>query len=113
MESKELIGNNIKKLRAVQGFKQEDLAEYLGVTRSMVSYYESGERDIPIASLNKLADLFGVELEALLEANEQIAETNLAFAFRNENFTGRDIESIASFKKFVLNYLKMERLRNA
>jgi transcriptional regulator with XRE-family HTH domain len=113
MESKEIIGNNIKTFRAAQGFRQEDLAEYLDVTRSMISYYESGERDIPIASLNKLADLFGVELKTLLEENEEIARTNLAFAFRNENFTSKDLESIASFKKFVLDYLKMERLRNA
>jgi len=112
MESREIIGNNVKIFRAAQGFRQEDLAEYLGVTRSMISYYESGERDIPVASLNKLADLFGVELEALLEENEEIARTNLAFAFRNENFTSKDLESIASFKKFVLDYLKMERLRN-
>jgi hypothetical protein len=34
---------------------------------------------------------------------------NLAFAFRSENIEA-DLEQIASFKKVVMNYLKMERL---
>lgn len=113
MKDSQIIGNNLRNFRISQGYRQEDLAEYLGVTRSMISYYENGERDIPVISLNKLADLFGVELEALLEENEEIAKTNLAFAFRNENLTSKDIESIAYFKRFVMNYLKMESIRNA
>ena len=113
MNDSKLIGINLRNFRISQGYRQEDLAEYLGVTRSMISYYESGERDIPVISMNKLADLFGIELEALLEGNEEAIKTNLAFAFRSENHTPGDIESIASFKRFVMNYLKMETIRNA
>ena len=113
MKNSQIIGKNLYDFRISQGYRQEDLAEYLGVTRSMISYYENGERDIPVISLNKLADLFGVELEALLEENEEAVKTNLAFAFRSENHTAGDIESIASFKRLVMNYLKMETIRNA
>lgn len=108
-----IIGNNIRNFRISQGFKQDDLAEYLTVTRTMVSYYETGERDVPVTSLNKLADLFGIDLEELLEENSTVANANLAFAFRNETNAGTDTESIASFKRIVMNYLKMETLRDA
>lgn len=99
--------------RSQMGLRQEDAAQYLGVTRTMISYYESGEREIPVTSLNKLADLFGVELEVLLEENEVVTNTNLAFAFRGENFETEDIESIACFKRIAMNYLRMESIRDA
>lgn len=107
------IGNNIRNFRISQGYRQDDLAEYLAVTRTMVSYYETGEREVPVASLNKLADLFGIDLEELLEDNSMVANANLAFAFRTETKVGTDTESIASFKRVVMNYLKMETLRDA
>ncbi|PWD98774.1 helix-turn-helix domain-containing protein [Marinilabilia rubra] len=109
---KEIIGKNIANLRNIQGLTQDNLAAYLGVSRVQISHYERGERDISVTELNKLADLFGVELSDLLEENLEMQKLNLAFAFRSKN-TESDLEYIASFKKVVRNYLKMERLENA
>lgn len=107
-----IIGENIAKLRKLNGFTQDHLASYLNVSRVQISHYERGERGISVTELNKLADLFGVELSDLLEENLEMQNLNLAFAFRSKN-TESDLEYIASFKKVVLNYLKMERLENA
>lgn len=109
---KSTIGINIVNLRNSQGLTQEHLASYLGVSREQISHYERGERRISVTKLNKLADLFGIELSELFEENIELQNLNLAFAFRSEN-TESDLEHIASFKKVVLNYLKMERLENA
>ena len=109
---KETIGKNIANLRKFQSLTQDNLASYLGVSRVQISHYERGEREISVTELNKLADLFGVELSDLLEENLEMQNLNLAFAFRSKN-TESDLEYIASFKKVVLNYLKMERLENA
>jgi hypothetical protein len=57
-----------------------------------------------------LADLFGIELEELLEEDQTIKEANVAFAFRSDN-NSADLSNIASFKRIVLNYLKMEKLK--
>lgn len=106
---KSIIGNNIAKIRKIQGFTQDNLASYLGVSRVQISHFERGERDISVTELNKLANLFGVELSNLIEDDIDVQNMNLAFAFRSEN-TESDLEHIASFKKMVLNYLKMQRI---
>ncbi len=109
MTMKSIIGNNIAKIRKIQGFTQDNLASYLGVSRVQISHFERGERDISVTELNKLANLFGVELSNLIEDDIDVQNMNLAFAFRSEN-TESDLEHIASFKKMVLNYLKMQRI---
>ncbi len=106
---RKIIGNNIAKLRKLQGFTQDNLAAYLGVSRVQVSHYERGERDISVTELNKLADLFGIELSDLMEEDIQLQNLNLAFAFRRET-SELDLQHIAAFKKVVKNYLKMERI---
>ena len=97
--------------RSLQGLTQQQLADYLDVTRELISFIESGKRDISISKLNKLADLFGIELGELLEEDSEIQDVNLALAFRSED-TEVDLENIASFRRIVLNYLKIEKLRN-
>ena len=106
------FGIRLKKLRKKNNLSQEKLASILKITAGAVGNYERGERDISVTELNKLADLFGVELSDLLEENLEMQKLNLAFAFRSKN-TESDLEYIASFKKVVRNYLKMERLENA
>lgn len=113
MEAVETIGNNIHKFRVAQGLTQENLADYLDVSRELISLYENGNRSIPVTSLDKLADLFGVDLEELLEENATLTKTNLAFAFRSKSITDTDIQSIAEFKKIVSSYLKMNTILNA
>lgn len=103
------IGDNIAKIRKVQGLTQDNLASYLGVSRVQISHYERGAREISVTELNKLADLFGIELSDLLEEDLEVQNLHLAFAFRSEN-SESDLEQIASFKKVVMNYLKMERI---
>jgi transcriptional regulator with XRE-family HTH domain len=103
------IGQNIAKTRKLQGLSQENLGAYLGVTREQISHYERGAREISVTDLNKLADLFGVELADLLEEDMDLQHLNLAFAFRSKKIES-DLPTIATFKKVVLNYLKMQRL---
>jgi len=103
------IGQNIAKIRKLQGLSQENLGAYLGVTREQISHYERGTRKISVTDLNKLADLFGVELADLLEEDMDLQHLNLAFAFRSKKIES-DLPTIATFKKLVLNYLKMQRL---
>lgn len=103
------IGNNITKIRKAQGLTQENIASYLGLSREQISHYERGVRNISVTELNKLSDLFGIELSDLLEENLEIQNLNLAFAFRSDN-NETDLKQIALFKKVVMNYLKMRHL---
>lgn len=111
MKTKNIIGTNIKMYREALGFNQETLAKYLDISREQISNYERGEREVSFGNLDKLANLFGIELEELLEEDEGIRNVNLAFAFRSEP-SAEDLKEIAAFKKVVLNYIKIERLIN-
>lgn len=106
------LGVNIRNFRDAQGLKQEELAKVLGVTREQISNIERGEREISVTNLNKLAEMFGVEMLELMEENPDIKAVHLALAFRSDE-SDPDIENIALFKRIVLNYLKMQSIKNA
>ena len=69
------IGENIRVLRLARGWTQEQLAGQLHLTRQAVSHYES-DRTVPdIDTCRRLAELFGVELEVVLEGEGEPAPT--------------------------------------
>lgn len=112
MSLPKVIGQNIKSFRTKLGYTQDDIAAVLGVDRSTVSLYEQGQREIGLVQLNKVSDLFGVELETLANAESADTDVSLAFAFRAESMEAGDLNSIADFKKIVKYYLKMVKIQN-
>lgn len=103
----EIIGDNIKSYRKTLGFTQNDLAKFLKVSGTMITYYEQGTRDINMDNLQKLANLFNIELSDLLEENEHIINLNSAVAFKKDSLTKNDLSAIAEFRKIVKNYIKL------
>ena len=59
--------NPITKLRKEQNYSQTDLAARLGVSQSAVSQWELGKTLPDILTASKLAILFGVAIEDLLD----------------------------------------------
>jgi len=112
IQSINIIGNNIKMFREKMKLRQEDIASYLGVSREMVSYYESGSRNIPLETINRLADLFQIELSDLLEENLDMNKANVAFAFRAGELGPEAMHAISDFRKIVKNYIKIKNLCN-
>lgn len=60
------IHQNLKQLRVARGMTQEQVADRLHVTRQSVSSYESGRTKPDIDTLMRLAEVYGVELDAIL-----------------------------------------------
>lgn len=60
-----MLFERIRELREDNDYKQEYLAEVLGVTQTNYSKYELGKINIPVEMLMKLADFYGVSLDYL------------------------------------------------
>lgn len=100
----------IKGLREKYGYTQEKVAEYLGIKREMISFYENEGREINLEVLEKLSDLFGVELDVFFVDNVDEALAEVVFAYRKNDLDNNDMESMAAFGKIVKNYLKINNL---
>lgn len=105
----EIIGHNLKRIRSIADFTQDEVATALGINRSAYSNYESGNREMPLDLLEKAADLFGCELYAFFEENVS-EDMILAVAFRIENLKENDLNEIMRFKDIVKSYIKMDQL---
>ena len=110
MEERLIIAKNIKLLRQASNYTQENVASFLGIGRSAYSNYESGDRELPLSCMEKLADLYGCDAYMLYEENESVIEDMLATAFRVDNLSPADMEQIATFKRVVRNSLMMDTM---
>ena len=110
MEERLIIAKNIKLLRQASNYTQENVASFLGIGRSAYSNYESGDRELPLSCMEKLADLYGCDAYMLYEENESVIGDMLATAFRVDNLSPADMEQIAAFKRVVKNSLMMDTM---
>lgn len=108
MDEKLAIAKNIKLMREASNYTQENVAAFLGIGRSAYSNYESGDRELPLAYMEKLADLYGCDAYMMYEENESVVESILVTAFRVDNLSPEDMEQIAAFKRVVKNSLMMD-----
>lgn len=62
-------------LRKRSGLSQKDLAEKIGVSRSAIGMYETGEREPDFETLEAIADIFNVNMDTLLGKSDITTET--------------------------------------
>lgn len=112
MNERTIISKNIKRMREACRFTQEQVSQFLGICRSAYSNYETGDRELPLEVMEKLADLYGCDLFLLYEEDADIVKNMLTTAFRVDDLSADDMKQIADFKAVVKNYLKMDLLLN-
>ncbi|VFC11726.1 AbrB family transcriptional regulator [Clostridioides difficile] len=66
-----MINENLKSLRKIHQYTQEELAEKLNVSRQSIAKWESGESIPDICSCIKLAKLYNVKLDDLVNHSEE------------------------------------------
>lgn len=64
------FGERLKKLRTGQKLTQQQLADRIGVAKSVVSYYESGDRYPSYDILIKIARIFHTTTDYLLDVSK-------------------------------------------
>lgn len=62
------IGENIKRIREEKGLTQQQLADLVSMHRSNYSKVESGQRELSVTALSKVAKYFEVTLDELVYA---------------------------------------------
>ena len=62
---------NLINLREANNLKQKDIAKYLYVSPRAYSYYENGERTVPIGIWKKLSVLFDKSIDYLCETKDE------------------------------------------
>lgn len=78
----DIISCNIRNLRKRSGYTQKQVADLLGLDRSTYSYYELGKIKPDIATIMKLANIFGVHYTEILESE---GSSILSDSFKRRN----------------------------
>lgn len=78
-----MFTENLKYLRTLKKVSQQDLADYLNITRQAYGYYENGKRQPDYETLLKIGEYFNVTIDDLLNADIINADENLVILNRN------------------------------
>ena len=103
------IGPNIKLFREQSGFNQSQISSAIKINRVQYTNFENGKFDLTLDKLNLISDLLGVNIDLFFDENPQL-NAEFISAFRNKDINEEDILQLASFQRFVKNYLKIQRI---
>ena len=73
-----MLKENISMLRSVNGYSQEEVAEKIGISRQAYAKWEKGETVPDVERCQKLAELYGVTIDSLVNYSNKIGTTTLA-----------------------------------
>lgn len=87
---------HLKKLRMQRGYTQQEVADLIGVTKSTISKYENGQRQINKAHLKSLSELYGVSVVFILFGSDfQVISEDV----QEENFLSAEKENESEQKR--------------
>ncbi len=98
------LGARLKDARTYRGFSQEEVAKYLGVSRSSVSLMETGQRGVDTLELQKLARLYECSIDELVADDQSpaAAAPGIAMVARAAaQLSPEDQEEVVRFAKFL------------
>ncbi len=105
----EIVARNIKSLREREGLTQEQLGGYLGISKEQVNYIENLKRPIDVIKLKKVADLFRVQVDDLMN-EETIKNLEVAYSFRTDDVDGSTLEAVAFLNEFSNDLLRLRKI---
>lgn len=70
----ELIGQKVKSLRKRRELSQEDLSDFLELSRSSISNIESGRHQVPLSTLYELSHLFKISIHDLIPSYDEVSD---------------------------------------
>ena len=104
------LSKNIKYLRQQKKLTQEDLANVVGKARSLISAWESDDREISTQDIIKLSDYFDIPMDTLvsqdlkMKDSSSFDELEILFSKNKDLLTDEDKEVI----EFIIEKRKRE-----
>lgn len=97
-----LLGVRIKELRKERGFTQAELAQKVSVSKSSISYYESGKKTPPIHTLRLLANALEVRFDSLVGNDYyEVGDSNSQYG---SAISHEEVEGILEFRRYPRLY---------
>lgn len=98
------FANILKTLRTERQLSQLELATRLGISKSAVSMYEQGRREPDFDILNKIADIFQVDVDYLLGRTVSSLESEpvtIAAHLDTSDLTQAELDDVAEYIRFI------------
>ena len=107
---------NIKALRLRNNFKQEYVADVLGMSQPEYSKIETGARRIELAVLKELCKLYDVELEVLMRTQstlEDLALESMGMSSRYTQPVNNDVMErlMDNYSNLLQNYISQQKMQ--
>lgn len=103
------LGNNLFHARKKAGLSQETVAEKLGVSRQTISKWETAETVPDIYEAKKLAKLYNLSLDELIEFNIDVKEIEEVIKNTNEEKEAKIVGQMLGVKSILsLQHIKIK-----
>jgi len=102
MDNKKKLGKRIKELRKQKGLTQEKLAELINMEQNSISIIESGRNFPTLATLEKIANILGVNLSDFFNY-EYLDDIELVKQSVHEGLKVMDDNQIRQMYKYMKN----------
>jgi len=108
LDTQKRIAANLKILRTCKNMSQSQIADMVGISRSLYTHYELGRRTPDAEVLYNISNRFGIEMGTLFEAEPHTFLSNMS----NSQFCDDDLMELMSFYRKLSPFAKgmlMER----
>ncbi len=108
LDTQKRIAANLKVLRTCKDMSQAQIADMIGISRSLYTHYELGRRTPDAEVLYNISKRFGIDMAMLFEADPQEFVNQMS----NNQFCDDDLMELTSFYRKLSPFAKgmlMER----
>lgn len=79
-----MFGKKLKELRNLEGWTQQYVADRLGISKQRYNNWELGKRKPGLAMIRKLADIYQIDFDTIIQDESQVGEETAVYKVDSE-----------------------------